>query len=289
MSEPSAQPIRVLLVEDSRSQQELLAAMLRSSGEFLVAGTASNGAQAVDKAQRLRPHVIAMDIHLPVLDGYAATRQIMQQCPTPIVLISNDDDSAQRSIEALAAGALAVVRKPGGHGGAAAEAERTAFPTTLRLMASVRVVTRHRVRAPALDRPAAISGLPATPGSGLPKVLAIAASTGGPAALRAVLSGLGASFPLPILIVQHISRGFVPALVGWLNTVLPLPVRIARQSERLLPGHIYLAPDDHHLTVRAPGTIGCGHQPPAIGSAPAPTRCSSRSPGSMAPARSAWC
>jgi two-component system chemotaxis response regulator CheB len=187
----------------------------------------------------------------------------MQQCPTPIVLISNDDDSARRSIDALAAGALAVVRKPGGYSGAAAEQERTAFLTTMRLMASVHVVTRHPARAPAVDRPVAISMQLAALKADSPKVLAIAASTGGPAALRTVLSGLGAGFPLPILIVQHISRGFVPALVSWLNTILPLPVRIARQNERLLPGHIYLAPDDHHLTVRAPGTIGL--RPPAAG------------------------
>ncbi|MFL5805592.1 MAG: response regulator [Roseiflexaceae bacterium] len=87
----------MLVVEDSRSQQELLVAMLHSSGEFIVVGTAGDDKQAVDAVQRLRPQVIAMDIHLPILDGYAATRQIMQQCPTPIVLISNDGDSARRS------------------------------------------------------------------------------------------------------------------------------------------------------------------------------------------------
>jgi two-component system chemotaxis response regulator CheB len=72
-------------------------------------------------------------------------------------------------------------------------------------------------------------------------------------ALQAVLCGLGANFPLPILIVQHITRGFGPALVEWLNSVVPLPVRIAQQGERLLPGRVYLAPDDYHLMVRMPG------------------------------------
>ena len=108
------QPIRVLVVEDSRAQRELLLALLRSSKDFEVVGTASNGKEAIAEAQRLRPNVIAMDIHLPILDGYEATRQIMRQCPTPIVLISSQRDTAQRSIEALAAGALTVVSKPGG-------------------------------------------------------------------------------------------------------------------------------------------------------------------------------
>jgi len=81
------------------------------------------------------------------------------------------------------------------------------------------------------------------------------AESAGPAALQLVLRGLGADFPLPILVVQHIARGFVPALVAWLNTTVPLPVRIASQGERLLAGHVYLAPDDHHLAVRTPGVV----------------------------------
>jgi two-component system, chemotaxis family, protein-glutamate methylesterase/glutaminase len=258
------QPIRVLLVEDSRAQRELLLGLLRASGDFEVVGTASNGKEAIAEAQRLRPNVIAMDIHLPLVDGYEATRQIMQQCPTPIVLVSSHGDTARRSIEALAAGALAVVSKPGGR--ADADDERAAFLTTLRLMADVRVVTRHSARllttnqlgisvvgpfGPAI--PERVAGQGRRRSSVVPKVVAIAASTGGPAALQTVLRGLGAGFPLPIMVVQHIARGFVPALVDWLNTTIALPVRIVQQGERLLPGQIYLAPEDHHLVAREPG------------------------------------
>jgi two-component system, chemotaxis family, protein-glutamate methylesterase/glutaminase len=253
---PSLKPISVLVVEDSRSQQELLVGLLRSSGEFIVVGTASNGQQAIAAAQRLRPQVIAMDIYLPILDGYAATTQIMQQCPTPIVLISSSGDAARRSIEALAAGALAVVHKPSGQSGTNADAERAAFLTTLRLMADVQVVTRYPLRAPTMPQQPLLTGQFKATASGTAQVLAIAASTGGPAALQIVLQGLGAAFRLPILIVQHITRGFVPALVSWLNATVPLPVRIACQNEQLLPGQIYLAPDDYHLTICQPGRIG---------------------------------
>jgi len=237
--------------------------MLNASGVFTVVGTASNGREAIAAAQRLRPHVIAMDIHLPILDGYEATRQIMQQCPTPIVLISSPDEAARRSIEALAAGALAVVAKPRGRVGAAVASEvdddQATFLRTLRLMADVRVVTRYPVRAlstghrsASTDRVASVVGS-RRPAVVAPQVLAIAASTGGPAAVQLVLRGLDAHFPLPILLVQHITRGFVPALTEWLHTIVPLPVRIVGQGERLLPGQIYLAPEDHHLTVSAPG------------------------------------
>jgi two-component system chemotaxis response regulator CheB len=259
MNRSPNQPIRVLLVEDSRAQRELLLGLLRASGDFEVVGTASNGKEAIAEAQRLRPNVIAMDVHLPILDGYEATRQIMRLCPTPIVLISSQGDTARRSIEALAVGALAVVSKPGGRPDA--DDERKAFLTTLRLMADVRVVTRHAARPPITDRRPSTSGRPGISVVGhrslvVPQVLAIAASTGGPAALQTVLRGLGVGFPLPVLVVQHIARGFVPALVEWLNNTIAAPVRIAQQGERLLPGQIYLAPEDRHLVAREPGAAG---------------------------------
>jgi two-component system chemotaxis response regulator CheB len=261
------QLIRVLVVEDSRAQRELLLALLRGSGDFEVVGTAANGKEAIAEAQRLRPNVIAMDIHLPILDGYEATRQIMRQCPTPIVLISSQGDTARRSIEALAAGALAVVRKPGGRAGP--DDERATFLTTLRLMADVRVVTRHSTRQPTTDNRASAAGQPGRSIASsfdaaqsrhrspvAPKVVAIAASTGGPAAVQTVLRGLGTGFPLPILVVQHIARGFVPALIEWLNNTLALPVRVAQQGERLVPGQVYLAPEDHHIVAHEPGMAG---------------------------------
>lgn len=246
---PAGQPIRVLVVEDSRAQRELLVGLLGTTREFVVAGTASNGQEAIAAALQLRPDVIAMDIHLPILDGYDATRQIMQRCPTPIVMVSSaGDDASRRSVEALAAGALAVVRKPSSAALAGNHADRAAFLTTLRLMAGVRVVTRHGPRVVPPNPAAETTGL-------APLVLVIAASTGGPAALQRVLQGLGGHFPLPILVVQHIARGFVTALADWLNATVPMPVVIASNEQRLQPSQIYLAPDDHHIITRERGTV----------------------------------
>jgi two-component system chemotaxis response regulator CheB len=255
----------------------------------VVVGTASDGKEAIAAALRLRPNIIAMDINLPILDGYAATRQIMQQCPTPIVLISSQGDTAQHAIEALAVGALAVVQRPSGRGDATvaptAGDERAAFLTTVRLMADVRVVTRHPTRKLTNDqrrtttedrglkiedsnvsgddkRSSILDPLSSAKSSVVgrsslvaPQVLAIAASTGGPAAVQRVLRDLGAEFPLPILIVQHIARGFVSALADWLNNTTPSPVRIASQGEQILPGQIYLAPEDRHLMIREVGIV----------------------------------
>lgn len=239
------QPIRVLVVEDSPTQRELIVAILKAAGGFSVVGTADNGGTAVSSTLALRPSVIAMDVHLPIMDGYEATRQIMQRCPTPIVMFSNSaGDADKRSMQALAAGALAVVRKPGGLLSATGTAERDTFLRMMRLMAGVRVVTRHTPRS---VTPISMPAL-TTPGSP-PEVVAVAASTGGPAALQTLLSGLGPVFPLPILVVQHIARGFTAALVDWLASVVPLPTRIVKAETRLLAGHVYFAPDDAHLVV----------------------------------------
>lgn len=244
------QPIRVLIVEDSRSQRELLVMMLQTSGQFEVIGTAENGQEAIEATRKLRPDVIAMDIHLPIVDGYEATRQIMQTCPTPIVMVSNSIGAeGRRSVEALAAGALAVIRKPGSLTRTEYEHDRQNLITTLRLMTDVPVVTRYPPRPPQTPTPQ-----PA-PQTNQTQLLAIAASTGGPAAVQTVLASLGSAFPLPVLVVQHISRGFVQALVDWLNTTIPLPVRIAHQHEPMQPGTIYLPPDDHHLLTETSTTI----------------------------------
>ncbi|PDW04601.1 chemotaxis-specific protein-glutamate methyltransferase CheB [Candidatus Viridilinea mediisalina] len=238
-------PIRVLVVEDSPAQCELIVSLLQRAGGFEVVGTADNGSTAVRVTETLRPSVVAMDIHMPVMDGYEATRQIMQRCPTPIVMFSNSaGDADRRSMQALAAGALAVVRKPGSLLTATSGEERDTFLRMLRLMAGVRVVTRHAPRPPVVIAPQLrVNGV------GAPEILAVASSTGGPAALQALFAGLGANFPLPIVVAQHIARGFTGALVDWLDTVVPLRTAILTGETRLLPGWIYFPPDDAHLEV----------------------------------------
>lgn len=242
------QPIRVLVVEDSPAQRELLVSLLQGAGIFIVVGTASDGQAAVEETLRLRPDIVAMDIHLPIFDGYEATRQIMQYCPTPIVMMSSSIGNADlRSLEAQTVGALAVLHKPGSPRSSAFASDRDALLRTLRLMADVPVVTRHPVRQPAATRTTPL------PDRAPLQVVAIAASTGGPAAVQLILQGLGPTFPLPILLVQHIARGFVEALAQWLSTTTPLVVQVGQAGDPLQPGHVYLPPDNQHLVVREPG------------------------------------
>ncbi len=240
-------PIRVLLVEDSPSQLTLLRSYIEATPDLVVVGTATNGHDAVQSTIRLRPNVVAMDIHLPVFDGYEATRQIMQQQPTPIVLFSASVGNAeQRAMAALAAGALAVVRKPAAPNDPTSATDREHFIRTLRLMSGVKVVTRHPPRATPVR-------IKREPGSTY-ELLAIAASTGGPAALQTVLTDIGAGAPIPIVIVQHVASGFASAMAAWLDSVVPQPVHVINNETTLQPGHVYLPADGHHLIITRRGS-----------------------------------
>lgn len=258
--------IRVVVAEDSPTARALLVEVLCAEPGIEVVGQASDGEAAVELTGALRPDLVTMDIHMPRLDGLAATRRIMAETPTPIVVVtaSLDQHEVGGSLDALRAGALAVVEKPCGptHPGFAAACRH--LVDTVRAMADVRVV-RHRV-GPATG--------PRTPrrsdGPALPTAVGIAASTGGPAALHRVVSGLPADFQPAVLVVQHMAPGFMPGFAAWLGAATPLPVRLAEQGQPLAPGTIYLAPDGHHLGLEG-GAIALSQAPPLDGLRPAAT------------------
>lgn len=272
--------MRVLIAEDSLTTREYLTHLLEQDSDIRVAGTARNGAEAVELAARLRPDVVLMDVFMPKMDGYEATRRIMEHDPIPIVMISTGFDSAgmATTFDALAAGAVAVVEKPrSGDDPEHAESVRELL-TTVRLMAGVRVVRRWAKRpgsqsgATAFSAPSA-PAVPAAPALPVPprgtvRLVAIGASTGGPAALAEILGALPPNFPVPLVIVQHISRGFTGGLSDWLNEQTPLRVRIAVAGERVLPGGVYLAPDDRQLAVQHSGQIQLTACPPEAGHCP---------------------
>lgn len=240
---------RVLLVDDSAVSRRLIARILDVHGGFEVVGEAVNGEDAVRLVARLRPDVITMDIRMPVMDGYEATRRIMAETPTPIVMVSaHEPGEVERSFNALAAGAATVLRKPvgptaDGHARQAAE-----LTTALTAMSGLRLVTRRDG-----TRMAARSTAPATPGA--VDLVAIGASTGGPAALAQILRDLPEDFPAPVVLVQHIADGFDQGLANWLHGISPLTVRLAVHGDVARPGEVLVAPNGRHLGVRPGGRI----------------------------------
>ena len=248
--------IRVLVAEDSAAARLLLVSMLSGDPEVEVVAEVADGEAAVEAAKRLRPDVITMDIHMPKLDGLAATARIMHESPMPIVVVSSAVSARDvaSTFEALKAGALAALPKPGSGGGSEGEEERRAFVSTVKAMSRVKVVrrwsgavetisAREAGRAPRVPRE--------LPAGRRATLVAMAASTGGPSALQQLLSALPASFPAPIVVVQHISKGFIPGFATWLDGECALRVKLAEAGEPLVPGTVYVAPDDVHLGVTA--------------------------------------
>jgi two-component system chemotaxis response regulator CheB len=244
--------IRVLIVDDSPTARGLLAAIFGSDAECAVIGEAADGQQALELTRKLRPDVITMDIRMPRMDGFEATKEIMIEAPTPIVLVTSSRavHEVDMSMHALRAGALAIVAKPAGPAAPGFDAEAQQLITQVKMMSQVKVVRHWRSMA-AAPRPAP----PTTAHTGSTRVIAVASSTGGPAALECLLARLPGDFAVPILVVQHISRGFVKGLADWLNKAGPLQVKVAADGEPLKKRIVYLAPDDCHLGVTAPGQI----------------------------------
>ncbi len=258
--------IRVLVAEDSRAERALLVSILESDPAIRVVGEAADGAQAVEMTLRLRPDLVTMDVHMPLLDGLEATREIMVRAPTPIVVVSSSvrPDDITLSLRATGAGALAAVAKPEGPASPRFEEDRAQLVSMVRAMADVKVVRRWSAR-PEGGVPPAPTPAPRAP----VRLVAVAASTGGPVALQTLLSALPASFPVPVLVVQHMSRGFVEVLARWLGTATALRVRVAVAGERLVPGTVYLAPDDQHLGTTPDGAaVELSAAPPLEGFRP---------------------
>ena len=239
--------IRVLIVEDTRVVAEFLTHVLRSDPRIDVVGVAMDGEEAIAAAQRLRPDVVTMDINMPKMDGFEATRRIMESSPVPIVIVCGglSTDEVAINFRAIEAGALAVIARPGGVGGVGYVSSTRELLDTVKLMSEVKVVRRwpkNRLPTPVA---AEISRFPEAV-----QVVAIGASTGGPAALQIILAGLPRGFPFPVLIVQHMTPGFVHGFVEWLGNSTGFPVHVATDGEPLLPGRAYVAPDDFHMGVR---------------------------------------
>ncbi len=264
--------IRVLVAEDLPTARALVVEILRADPDIEVVGEATNGAEAVAMARRLRPDLVTMDILMPEMDGFEATRRLMAEMPVPIVIVSSlNVGEVTFSMQALKVGALAALPKPRGPGSPGFAEDARRLVATVKAMARVAVLRRPAAtaQAPTPARRPTSPELPVTRSFPRSRVVAMAASTGGPAAFSTILSDLPGDFRAPILLVQHVAHGFAEGFARWLDGASPLQVKVAEPGEPLMAGVVYVAPDGTHLGVaRGRAAVELSNEPPIGGFRP---------------------
>lgn len=264
--------IKVLVADDSQVTRMLLVQLLSLDPGIEVIGVVNDGQAALDflDAGGNRPDVVLMDIHMPRLDGFEATRHIMETRPLPVVICTATADPQELAVtfRAMEAGAVACVAKPVGLG-PDFEPRLQNLLQTVRLMSEVKVVRRWS-RSRAMPAVSQLSGLTNSRVTAPDiRLIGIGASTGGPPVLQTIFSELPKDFPVPLLIVQHIAPGFLPGMVDWLSQTTGLRVHIAAHGATPLPGHAYVAPDDFHLAADANGRMLLAREEPESALRPA--------------------
>ena len=249
--------IKVLIVEDSLTARQYLEHIIASDPQLEVVGTAKDGEESVKLVKLKHPDIVTMDIYMPKMNGYEATQKIMVECPTPIVIVtsSRHPDDVGGSFRAIDVGALAVLEKPPGPGHPKSKALAVKLVQTIKTMAEVRVVRRLPKQKKQKDVPAVLPPAGSIIARKRVEVVAIGASTGGPPALKNILSGLKQEFPVPVLIVQHITTGFLGGMVEWLGKTCELSIQIASDGEHIRKGIVYFAPDCRQMGVTGAGRI----------------------------------
>jgi two-component system chemotaxis response regulator CheB len=268
---PAERVIRVMIVDDVKSARDLLADIIATDPRFEVIASVGDGLEAVQRACEVRPDLITMDIRLPGLDGFRAVERILAEFAVPIVMITaSHGEYEDKMTRALRLGALDVIEKQELYLWRTRPEIRTALLRKLHSLARARVGQRHD-RGVGGPPPSAASRLSAADTGEAPlRVVAIAASTGGPSALMTLFKQIPADVNAAFLVVQHMSRGFLDGLIHWLDHEVALTVRKAQDGDMLERGVVLFAPEDYHLLVNEDGTarlnkslpIG-GHRPSA--------------------------
>jgi len=243
--------IRVLVVDDAVAVRRLVSDVLASDPAIEVVGTAASGRIALAKIQQLRPDLVTLDVEMPEMDGLETLAAIRRDnADLPVIMFSTlTRRGAEATLDALTLGATDYVTKPSSEGGPSAALQCVRDELVERIKAFCSRIISDEESETGSPAPAAL------PRGRNPRVeaLAIGISTGGPNALAALLRDLPADLPVPVLIVQHMPALFTEMLAERLAQQSVLPIGEGVSGRKVEPGHIYLAPGDHHMIVERRG------------------------------------
>ena len=263
--------IKVLITEDSRTVGEFIKIILNSDSEIHVVGWAKNGQECIEQAKVLKPDVITMDIHMPVMDGLQATKYIMENMPTSILVVSSlVKTDLNISFNALKTGALDIIEKPRMKEGISVDKIGEELVQRVKIVARIHPFKRLNNHQDVntgkrKERQIFISANKDRDREG---ILIVGASTGGPPVLNHVLKKIPPEFSLPIIITQHISSGFLDGLIEWLQKDCCLKIKKGKNYEDIRKGMVYFAPDNYHLGVTNDRKILLNGSPPISGHRP---------------------
>ncbi|STY31602.1 fused chemotaxis regulator; protein-glutamat [Legionella wadsworthii] len=241
--------INILLVDDSPTEIALIQHIIEAEQDMQVIGIAKNGKEAIELTAKLKPDLITMDIQMPIMDGLEATRIIMDSNPTPIIVISSlvNDESLDATFHILEAGALTALAKPVNVLSPSFHESSKHITDTIRSLSDIKVIKKplkkHSIFEEHKKQIAKYGDATHF------EIVAMGASIGGPIALKTILSQLDAHFPVPIVVVQHMSSGFIRGFAKWLEENIKLHVKTAEDFEPLEKGTVYLAPDHKHTEI----------------------------------------
>jgi two-component system chemotaxis response regulator CheB len=229
---------RILVCDDSPSFAHALTLFLEQDADLRVVGTCTTAEEAIAAIPRLRPDLITMDLTLPGMDGVVAVQRIVKAHAIPVLVLSAyAARGSERAAAALGAGALEAFPKGELSLSQLDSARAIAFRRRIKRLALTRASRRRRAAGADVELTARRAS-----------VVAICASTGGPPALAAVLAELPADYPLPVLVVQHMSPGFLDGLIAWLDPRVRPSVQRAPDGAPVRPG-VWFAPEGAHLVL----------------------------------------
>lgn len=269
----TSRPIQVLILESSQKAAEILSQIISLDPNLKVMSCLYKGKRALTYIQTRKPDVIVIDTQLLDMDGFEATRQIMESLPIPIIIVCenfNRTDVA-KSYKAIEVGAIEIIEKPSDPESSQFKFLADTLIASIKKAAIIQLTTRRHFSEQAAQLQEQNERKQLLQSNAI-QAIAIGASLGGPTALKSIFSQLPPNFPIPILVVLHIAAGFNKGFVDWIQSTSSLHIKLAEEGEGIQPGYVYIAPENRHLEINLNHKIHLSHDPPEEGLRPSVSR-----------------